>query len=168
MECVQNIHNQTNQRIYDRNIPSSMLQPYLNVRPVMTKYSFFPIVDPRKPNEVRLQNMPTYNPHSVFNPGNAPAPWSGYNPNIESELRNQIFALQKCTQAVYVPKSTSDLYTYNYVPSKSTQQPQFPQTHALLFEKPSFNPFNPNQNTKNAGVNIFMNATRVQYKEHDS
>ena len=40
--CVSQIHNQTNTRIYDRNIPSQVLQPYLNVRPVMTKYSFLP------------------------------------------------------------------------------------------------------------------------------
>ena len=38
------IHTQTNERIYNRNIPSQMLQPYLDVRPVMTKYSYFPIV----------------------------------------------------------------------------------------------------------------------------
>jgi len=160
MECVQTIHNQTNDRIYDRNIPSNPLQPYLNVRPVMTKYAFFPIVDQRTKCDVKLQKMPTYNPHTVFNPGNAMAPWSGYNPNIESELRNQIFALQKCNQAVYVPKSTSDLYVNTFLTKGHSQQP-----HALLFEKPTFNPFNPNQNTKNVGTNIFMNATRQQHKE---
>jgi hypothetical protein len=42
-ECVADIHNITNMRIYDRNIPSQMLQPYIDVRPVMTKYSYFPI-----------------------------------------------------------------------------------------------------------------------------
>ena len=69
-ECVSEIHKQTNNRIYDRNIPSQMLQPYVDVRPVMTKYSYFPIVDPRKPINVPLNNMPTYNVQEVFNPGN--------------------------------------------------------------------------------------------------
>ena len=39
VSCVSKMHEQTNTRIYDRNIPSQMLQPYLDVRPVMTKYS---------------------------------------------------------------------------------------------------------------------------------
>ena len=87
------IHQQTNTRIYDRNIPSQMLQPYLDVRPVMTKYSYFPIVDPRKNINVPLTVQPTFNPHKVFNPGNTTSPWSGFasNVNTESELRNQIY-----------------------------------------------------------------------------
>jgi hypothetical protein len=48
-ECNSTMQEQTNRRIYDRNIPSQMLQPYLDVRPVMTKYSYFPIVDPKYP-----------------------------------------------------------------------------------------------------------------------
>ena len=43
-ECVGQIHQQTNQRIYDRNIPSQPLQSYISVRPVLTKYSYFTIV----------------------------------------------------------------------------------------------------------------------------
>ena len=53
-ESVAQIHQQTNARIYDRNIPSKVLQPYVDVRPVMTKYSYFPIVDPRKEVQVPL------------------------------------------------------------------------------------------------------------------
>ena len=33
-ECVSDIHKQTNQSIYDRNIPSEQIQPYLNVSTV--------------------------------------------------------------------------------------------------------------------------------------
>jgi hypothetical protein len=58
-ECVSDIHKQTNNRIYDRNIPSQILQPYLDVRPVMTKYSYFPIVDPRKQINVPFMQLPT-------------------------------------------------------------------------------------------------------------
>jgi len=160
-ECVADIHKQTNTRIYDRNIPSQMLQPYIDVRPVLTKYSYFPIVDPRKPINVPLQQMPTYNVHNVFNPGNSQSPWSGFASNInkESELRNQIYALQKCSQAVYVPSSNSDLYTYHF----QTQTKHNP--HELLFKNDSFDSFNPNPSPGICGTSIFNNNTRIQVRE---
>lgn len=161
--CVSKMHEQTNTRIYDRNIPSQMLQPYLDVRPVMTKYSYLPIVDPRKELNVKMDQMPTYNSQTVFNPGNTQSPWSGFasNVNLESELRNQVFALQKCDQAVYVPDSNSDLYKYSYTPNKAKQS----QTHSLLFQKEHFCDFNPNPDNKIVGSGIFYNSTRSQLKE---
>jgi hypothetical protein len=162
-ECVSNYHEQTNTRIYDRNIPSQMLQPYLDVRPVMTKYSHFPIVDPRKELNVKMKQMPTYNSNTVFNPGNTVSPWSGFssNINLESELRNQIFALQKCSQSVYVPSSNSDMYKYSFTPSNAGQ----PQTHSLLFEKNNFCDFDPNPDSRIVGSGMFYNSTRTQVKE---
>ena len=158
---VSKIHEETNMRIYDRNIPSQMLQPYIDVRPVMTKYSYFPIVDPRKNNSVPLTVQPTFNPHAVFNPGNTTSPWSGFasNVNTESELRNQIYALQKCSQSVYVPSSKSDLYNYGFTPKPT------PQSHSLLFEKDSFSQFNPNPDSKTVGSEMFFNSTRVQVRD---
>ena len=158
-ECVSDIHRQTNTRIYDRNLPSQMLQPYLNVRPVMTKYSHLPIVDPRKPVSVPLVQQPTYNVHTTFNPGRAP--WSGFasNINTESELRNQIYALQKCSQAVYVPSSKSDLYDYKF--QTKTQ----PNPHELLFKDETFSSFNPNPSPELCGSFIFNNNTRCQVKD---
>ena len=159
--CVSDIHRQTNTRIYDRNIPSQMLQPYLDVRPVMTKYSYFPIVDPRKQINVSLVQMPTYNTQQVFNPGNTQSPWSGFasNINTESELRNQVYALQKCSQAVYVPRSSSDLYAYKF--QTKTQ----PNPHELLFRNESFESFNPNPSPGLCGSGIFYNNTRCQVKD---
>lgn len=159
--CVQTIHEETNKRIYDRNIPSQMLQPYIDVRPVMTKYSYLPIVDPRKEINVRLEQMPTYNVHNVFNPGNTQSPWSGFASNInkESELRNQIYALQKCSQAVYVPNSSSDLYEYSMNTSKQ------PMDHNLLFNNEIFSDFNPNPHANVVGVGLFNNSTRTQVKD---
>ena len=158
---VSKIHEETNTRIYDRNIPSQMLQPYLDVRPVMTKYSYLPIVDPRKKNSVPLTVQPTFSPHAVFNPGNTTSPWSGFasNVNTESELRNQIYALQKCSQSVYVPSSKSDLYNYGFTPKPT------PQSHSLLFEKDSFSQFNPNPDSKTVGAGMFFNSTRVQVRD---
>lgn len=161
-ECVSDIHKQTNHRIYDRNIPSQPLQPYLNARPVMTKYSYFPIVDPRKQPQTSMIQMPTYNVHKVFNPGNATAPWSGFSANInkESELRNQVFALQKCSQAVYVPQSNSDLYTYTF------QTPAQANPHELLFqENNQFASFDPNPAPNLCGTSVFYNNTRCQVKD---
>ena len=152
------IMNETNNRIYDRNIPSQPLQQYLDVRPVMTKYSIMPIVDPRRKVGTPLTQMPNFNVQSTFNPGNTQSPWSGFNVNQESVLRNQIYALQKCSQAEYVPSSKSDLYHWNFKPSKSVEQ-----THDLLFQKEKFCEFNPNP--EKLGYAIFNNATRVQLKE---
>ena len=59
-ECNSSIQSSINNRIYDRNIPSQMLQPYLSVRPVMTKYSLMPIVSPRAPINTPLQQQPQY------------------------------------------------------------------------------------------------------------
>jgi len=159
--CNSQMQEQSNDRIYNRNIPSQMLQPYLDVRPVMTKYSYLPIVDPRKQTSVKLAQAPTFNVHKNFNPGNATAPWSGFasNVNTESVLRNQIYALQKCSQAVYVPNSGSDLYKYNF--QTKTQ----PSPHDLLFSENRFDNFNPNPNDKFIGYNMFMNSTRSQVKD---
>ncbi len=160
-ESVINKHNATNTRLSDRNIPSQTLQPYLDVRPVLTKYSYFPIVDPRKQVDTKLAQMPTYNQNNTFNPGDN-APWSGFssNVNLESELRNQIFALQKCSQSVYVPSSKSDLYQYSFTPQQNVIQ-----QHSLLFEKSNFHDFNPNPNSNIVGSGIFNNSTRTQLKE---
>ena len=165
-----------NSRIYDRNLPSQMLQPYISVRPVMTKYSFMPIVDPRKELSVKLEQQPTYNSNIVFNPGNAMSPWSGYSAgvNLESELRGQIFALQKCDQSVYVPNSNSDLYKHLFRPSTglngscssssycaSSSEPK--QSHNLLFKKENFYDFNPLPKGVNMG--LFNNSTRTAMLE---
>jgi hypothetical protein len=161
LESVAQMHHQTNARIYDRNIPSQVLQPYIDVRPVLTKYSYFPIVDPRKELNTKLMQVPTYNAHQVFNPGNTQSPWSGFASNInkESELRNQVYALQKCSQAVYVPSSKSDLYDYKF---KTITQSN---PHQLLFTNNSFSSFNPNPDQNVVGTNLFNNSTRSQVKD---
>ena len=153
------IHDETNSRIYDRNIPSQVLQPYFTPRPVSTKYSILPIVDPRKESSVKLMQYPTFNSNTIFTPGNTTSPWSGYSSSVnqESELRNQIFALQKCSQSVYVPNSTSDLYQNQLQLTQMIQQP-FPE----LFRKEIFDAFNPNP--ENLGHAVFLNSTRTQVK----
>ena len=151
-----------NLRSYERNIPSQILQPYLDARPVMTKYSILPIVDARKHVETPLIQRATYNPEKIYNPGNDFGPWSGYSSNInhESELRNQFFAIQRCTQAEYVPSSNSSLFQVNWQNQNKHQQP-FPD----LFKDEKFCPTNPNPNPDKIGFALFNNATRQQVKD---
>jgi hypothetical protein len=146
-------------RTYERNIPSQPLQPYLDARPVMTKYSILPIVEPQKNINIPLIQQSTYTPETIFNPGNDTAPWSGYASNInhESELRNQLFALQRCSQATYIPSSKSSLYQIHWSNTNQPQQP-FPD----LFKSQQFTPTNPNNNP---GFGLFNNATRQQTKD---
>lgn len=148
-----------NDRMSDRNIPSSNLQPQYSIRATSTKYGYMQVLDQyRKPN-VPLNNYKSFSTKSVFNPGNAQAPWNGFsnNINVESQLRNQFFALQRCEQSEFVPSSDSDLYktTVNYKPVN--------QTHPLLFDKPEFAPFNPD--TLNCSQKIFNNSSSQCVKD---
>jgi hypothetical protein len=151
-----------NLRTYKRNIPSQTLQPYLAARPCSTKYSIMPIVDPIKPATVPLIQQPTYNIQQIFNPGNNTAPWSGYasNVNQESCLRNQVYALQSCSQSIYVPSSKSSLYNVKWQNQTQIQQP-----FQELFKTPQFNSFNPNQQPNKIGYGLFNNATRQQLRD---
>lgn len=148
-----------NNRISDRNIPSEGLQPQYSIRSTSTKYGYMQILDQYKKSSVPLKSYTPYSPKVVFNPGNSKAPWSGFSNsvNVESQLRNQFFALQKCEQSEFVPSSTSDLYQTKV---DFTQQKQ---THPLLFDKPDLEPFNPN--THNLGTSLFNNHTRYQIKD---
>lgn len=160
------IRHQTNERIFSRNLPSLPLQPYLDVRPLNSKYTKLPIVEPRQLDfSVPLNRYKPYNINEIFNPGTRNAPFSGYakNVNIESELKGQIYALQKCSQSVYVPSSTSDLYKSSFIIKSHGSSDM--GGHELLFHKEKFNEFDPNPNSKYVGVQTWGNPTRVQLKE---
>ncbi len=154
--------NDINERTYIRNIPSRQMQPNFSTRPVSTKYTTLPIIDFREKSNVPLNQYAIYNPEQVFNPGNG-APWTGFasNVNKESELKNQLFALQSCSQSVYVPKSNSDLYNYNWKNSYNMDMTNFKD----LFAKEEFAPFNPNPDPHKIGYALFNNATRQQNKD---
>ena len=121
-----------NQRLMQRNVPSVPLQPQFSMRGVSTKYSLMPIVDPRPAAQlVPPPSYPTYNPETMFNPGDTMSPWSGFAANVDvySKLRNQGQALQRAGQSVYVPSSSSDMYE-SVIPVT-----QNVQTHGLLFKQ---------------------------------
>lgn len=149
-------------RTYMRNIPSQPLQPYLDARPVTTKYTVLPIIDTRQPVKTPLIQQATYTPERIYNPGNYSGPWSGFasNVNHESELRNQIYPLQSCSQAVYVPSSKSNLYQVKWENNYKQIQP-----FSELFKNETFSPSNPNCHPDKVGSAMFNNATRQQIKE---
>tara|TARA_A200000113_G_scaffold220987_1_gene232060 strand:+ start:197 stop:736 length:540 start_codon:yes stop_codon:yes gene_type:complete len=148
-------------RIAQRNLPSRPLQPQFSIRPVSTKYSILPVVDPRPKPQIQIEKQPIYNVSTVFNPGTAQAPWSGFasNINTESSLRRQFFAIQTCEQSEYIPSTKSDMYQVTAV-GRQEQQP-FPG----LFQEQRFAPFNPN--TCDVGTDIFNNSTREQLLRSD-
>ena len=91
------------------------------------------------------------------------SPWSGFasNINLESELRNQVFALQKCSQSVYVPSSNSDLYHFQFKPTNHHDQVK--QPFPELFKNNLYSDFNPNN--ENIAKGAFYNHTRQQLKD---
>jgi hypothetical protein len=159
-ETSRMIHHESNTRIYQRNLPSQLLQSYIDVRPASTKYSLLPIVDPRAKATVPYVAQPDFHIATTFNPGDRPSPWSGVSSsvNVESELRNQVYALQRCNQAVYVPSTMSDLYDQKGFSKTNVQQP-FPG----LFEAERFTDFNPNPT--HVGQHVFLNNTRMEFRD---
>lgn len=153
-----------NQRIYSRNISSRPLQPYLDARAVSTKYARLPVVDMRPPVRTELTQQATYDPHQVFNPGNAMAPWSGFAAKIddESRLKCQNYATHDCPQSEFIPSSTSSLYSVKWSNSVQTPQP-----FQELFDAPTsqLKSSTTTFDTKNVGYAVFNNATRQQLKD---
>jgi|TARA_A100001015_G_C14827850_1_gene647410 hypothetical protein len=129
-----NFHKQSNDKLYSRNIPGKSLKPNFDFRPTATKYE----TPTPKPSQVPLFN---YKLGSTFNPGDrGETELYALNINKESELRNQFMALQRDTQAQYVPNVHSDLYInpMNYAelmtPYKETLTNKNP-----FYEKNTFN-----------------------------
>lgn len=135
---IQSLHHQINTTLYNRNIPSHNLQPYLEVRPVPTKYVVLPTGDQRQTSQ--LIQQPTYFTNKVFNPGDT-APWSGYNVNLETDMRLRGFT----------PDSKSDLFKYNSKPNTIVAA----VPHPLLFKEERFSGGSVEKDSL-----LFNNATR--------
>lgn len=137
MEDIRTLHNNINTTLYNRNVPSHNLQPYLDVRPVATKYVVLPTGDKRQTS--RLIQQPTYFTSSTFNPGDS-APWSGYNVNLETDMRFRGFT----------PDSKSDLFKYNFTPNTIAVN-----SHPLLFKEERLV-----GKSEEKDARLFHNATR--------
>lgn len=156
----------TNQRMYIRNLPSDIIQSYVDFRPSQTRYHVMPIqthsCSPHPPPHPPLGVAPTFDTTRTFIPSTRKAPFSGFarNVDLESELRNQVYALQRSSQAVYVPQSTSNLYSYSHKTTPTSVSTSFLQSTDV------FSKFNPN--TENVGKLPFQNCTRQQLMDvHD-
>lgn len=156
--------NEINERVAKRNVPDRELPPNFDPRPVLTKYALFPMLDNRMPATVPIQSNMDYSLETDFTPPvMKTGPVSGYNNHvdIENQLRNQYFALQKgAPQGVYIPSSNSDLYKVS-VMSRPEQQP-----YPLLFSEPVLDQ-RPHPNivsSSQIGRDIFSNNTRTQLR----
>lgn len=164
--CQQARTQELNDRIYDRVIPSSQLQPAFSPRETPTRRILMPIVNCFQPATVPIQTIsPPYSQEGVFNPGSS-APYSGYAYKVddESRIRSTILPYQRFNvQSQYVPSSTSDMYS---LPPIATSRP-VEQSHPLLFKSHSFSPFNPSEcSPAGYGALMFHNATRQQTKDN--
>jgi hypothetical protein len=154
-----------NHRILERNVPDSQLPPNFTPRPTLSKYSLFPMLDSRKPANVPIENNYNYSLSSNFTPTlmkNGPVSGFINNVQLESNLRNQTYALNRGNdKTTYVPSSDSDLYKV-YIPSSPSEQP-----HPELFSTPVLNQqLHPNiQNAPHIGKDRFHNSTRVQLRQ---
>ena len=177
MDAIQLKHNQINNEIIKRNVPSQPLQPYFSIPSVNTRYVVQPKYDfstppcilPKKDNGEGLGlsslQHSTYDTNTYFYPGNRKAPFSGFSSNIntESQLRNQHIKLSKNDNHVYVPTSKSNLYNFSIPVSKLQGPSSGINPHYLLFEdydklctngEFSYQPLN-------MGKSIFNNNSRL-------
>jgi len=154
-----NRSNYINQNIYERNIPSYPLKPLYGMStPISTKYQVMPTIVQKKQYIESLNTYPLYSNETIYYTGNRKAPDWQNKVDIESELRNQIYALQNSPQNTWVPNSSSSLYSHTFTNSHLVQQP-----HIYLFNNEDFAKFNPNPH--NLGYQLFGNNTRIQLKE---
>ena len=147
-------------RISERNYPSTTLQMTFDPRAVTTRRCVFPALDCHSRSSMPVFKQQPFDTLNQFNPGTS-APYSGYATKVdeESRVQNMFMPTQKWTaQTKFVPSSRSDLYV---PPNVTTSQPVM-QTHPLLFKEDNLAPFNPNPN--NMGHDVLYNHTRQQIK----
>lgn len=155
-----------NERILGRFYPDMPLQPNINVRPVPTKYSHFPIIDRMPFTNEPILKIPYYSMETNFTPANSRGPIDGYfsNVNTESSLRNQYFALQRgAPQFEYIPSSQSDLYKVDVGnPSSRIEEQPYP---GLFNRNQSSNIVTTDSKLdKKVGSDYFFNNTRIQLR----
>ena len=153
-----------NDRMASRHFPDSPLQPNFDPRSVPTKYAHFPIINRRTPLKEPVIPYLDYNLSANFSPGTQMGPPSGYvnNVDIENQLRNQHFALQRGgNPGTYIPSSTSDLYRVT-VPRGSQQEPQ---PYPDLFAQVQYHTTMEGEiSNSHIGKDVLYNHTRTQLR----
>lgn len=151
-----------NNRSVEFQKPNRPLQPYFSPRPVRTRNTILPIADTYPASSVPVQQYLDYSVEKDFNPGDGKSPQNGYLADVESDLHNQFFAIQRSgIQNYYIPSSQSDLYKRGEVVGRTEEQ-----THPLLFLKtPLSGSFVPDVvYDRKIGTDVFHNHTRFQLR----
>jgi len=154
------LNQEINNKIYQRNVPSHSLPPNLSVYPVPTKYVKLGVADKHPSQETPHKNYVNYQAHQMFCPTSKNGNYQGYSNHIhlESELRNQFVALQKCDASEYIPNYKSNLYSYSTPSTKKNIQP-----FEYLFNNDIYMPFQPISTQQKDS--LFFNHTRQQLKD---
>ena len=151
-----------NNRTVEFQKPNRPLQPYFSPRPVRTRNTILPLVDTYPVSTIPIQQYMNYSVEKDFNAGNGKSPGNGYLAEIESELHNQYFAIQKSgIQNYFIPSSQSDLYKRREAIGRTEEQ-----SHPLLFLKtPLLTSAVPDVILeKKIGKDMFHNHTRFQLR----
>ena len=114
-----------NKRLVDRLNVSKNPTVLFSPRPAPTKYVKMPVVYDPMPSSVKIKNRTS---ELSFFPTDSMPPGALDKTDVESNLTNIGFALQKNDRAVYVPSSKSDLYAESKLGGRGDHQP-----HPLLF-----------------------------------
>ena len=161
MSSASEINNATNERTMKRRYPSAPLRPYYQTRSVPTRQTKLMTTDPAVSNNVPLNEYDLFSPEKIFNPSDTNAPFELFqrNVDVESNLRNQLYALQSCPQADYVPSSKSDLFSLQSfaLPEHTDKQP-----HTFINQVQDFAMKNPN--VGNICRSMFNNCSRQELK----
>ena len=153
-----------NSRVFERNIPDTILQSYFDPRPQNTKYHRFPLKDRIVKNSFPIYKRKDFQPRVHFNPGTF-SPFEGKSTNIDSESRvkNMFMSNQKYgNQNVYIPSSNSDMYLNDV--KKYTTNTNEQDVHPFLQEQNVFASFNPDTYHLNK-TDLFQGHTRQKLKD---
>lgn len=112
---------QLNKRLANRNATSTTPSFYFSPRPVPTKYTTMPIVDPICHSKVNIVYQKPYNIKEDYLPANS-APWSGFSDNVDVETKLRY-------EKEYIPSSKSSMYVKPNIPSTHSIQP-YPELFA--------------------------------------
>jgi hypothetical protein len=150
-----------NERLQGRHFPDRALQPNFAPRSTSTKYARFPIIERRSVPVIPIQSGAPFDIKTNFNPATNRGPVGAYLANIDTEtvLRGHYTALQHGNdQGVYVPSSTSNMYTGMQAVGR-----QETQTHPGLFSRHEFST-TVSPVVSQIGQDLFSNNTRVQLR----
>ena len=150
-----------NTRIEQRHFSDNALEPNFDPRPVPTKQILYPAFNVRKPSTVPINKYNDYDITANFNPCDRKPHFTGFSEKIdvENDLRNQFFALQKGSiQRYHIPSKDSDLYKVTVQYNHSIQP------HPDLFSNYKYEKYPIRNEDPSIGKDIFSNHTRTQLR----